>query len=218
MAGNYVSSEGFTPEPENPFVRHLLDAREIGTKSQIVKGKKGWATKATSLVDPETGEVLSDQLCLAHKTAVDRGKFIKIFVAGLQATFDLSARARKAFTAMMQVYSDEPCGPAQRNDMIIFNHRMAHESDWKPSRDVFRSAMNELCLKKFLCPVEGTVDWYWTNPTFFHRGDRLVIVNHYVTGEAAKTIPIPVGGDPDLDQLDFNGETERERRAREGRK
>ena len=215
MAHKYVTTEGIEAAPENPFVRDLLASRELGDKTQIIKGKKGWATKAATLLDPETGEVLADSLCLAHKTAVDRGKFVKIFVAGLQATFDLSKRAREALTAILQYHGTEAkCGPTQRNDIVIFPHHVAQQTAWRPSRQVYRSAMNELCLKKFLCPVQDTVDWYWTNPTFFHKGDRLVIVNHYVTGEAALPAIPARRGDPELDQLDFNGETERDRREK----
>lgn len=215
MAHNYVSSEGIEAASENPFVMDLLKAREVGDKVQIIKGRRGWATKAAHLLDPETGEVLSDSLCLSHKTSVDRGKFVKIFVAGLQATFDLSKRAREALTAILQYHGTEAtCGPTQRNDIIVFPYLVAQETAWSPSRQVYRSAMNELCLKKFLCPVAGTVDWFWTNPTFFHKGDRLVIINHFVTGEAAKaSIPAKAGGCAELDQLGFDGLTERERRA-----
>lgn len=206
----YVNSDGLTPATANPFVRDLLASRDVGTKAQILKGKKGWATKAAHLLDPETGELLEDTLCLAHKVAVDRGQFVKIFVAGLQATFDLSKRARSAFTALLNEYSDGSVGQDKRNDMVIFTQDMAAEHGWKVSRSTFRSAMNELCHKNFLCPVTGTSGWYWTNPTFFHRGDRLVVVNHYVTGDAAAAIPAEQGGDPDLDQMDFDGKTKRD--------
>lgn len=217
MAKDYVSGEGLVECEENPFLLELLGSREVGSKTNIVKGKGGWATKAAHLIDPETGEILGeDTLCLAYKTPLDQGRFVKVYVAGLQAAFDLSKRARTAFTALLNRYSnDTSCRPGARNDMVIFSQKTAEDAGWKASRQVFRSAMNELCHKKFLCPVVGASDWYWTNPTFFHRGDRLVMVNHYVTGDAAKpAVTAQTGGDPELDQLDFDGLTERERQQR----
>lgn len=185
--GYYINAEGLTPAKENPFLRDLLDSRAVGTKTQIIKGKKGWATKSMHLIDPETGELSEDTLCLAHKTPVDRGQFVKIFVAGLHATFDLSKKARSAFTALLRQYSEENVGKNNRNDMILFTILDAENYGWKVGRSTFRSAMNELCHKKFLCPVAGGSDLYWTNPTFFHKGDRLVVVNHYVVDDG-KTI------------------------------
>lgn len=214
----YMNAEGLEATRENPFLVALLKD-ELGTKTQLVKGKGGWASKAAHLLDPETGELLGDDtLCLAYKVAVDRQKFVKVFVSGLQAAFDLSKKARTAFTVMLQRYSDNSsCRPGDRNDMVIFSLADAEAGGWKVSRSTFRSAMNELCHKKFLCPVSGASDWYWTNPTFFHKGDRLVMVNHYVTGDEAKKKPalqVNNGGDPDLDQLDFNGETVRDKLKR----
>lgn len=207
MANDYVSGEGLEPSEENPFVPALLKNRAIGTRAKIVKGKAGWATKSAALVDPETGEMLGDTLCLAHKTAVDKEHFVKVYVEGLRATFDLSKRARSAFTLLLEEYNDT-ARPVLRNDMVIFSFKLARDRGWTTSQAAFRSAMNELCHKKFLCPVTGSTDWYWTNPTFFHKGDRLVIVNHYVFDEPRR----PAAGDAVLDQLDFNGETERDRR------
>jgi len=212
----YTSGAGLVPARTNPFVNDMLQSKEFGEKTRLVRGKKGWATKAATLFDPETGEVISDQLCLATKQEVDNAQFVKIFVAGLHATFGLSKRGRDAFTALLRMMMDNRYKREDTNDRVMFDIHDAEKYGWRVQRGTFRSAMNELCHNKFLCPVEGASDWYWTNPTFFHRGDRLVIVSHYINRDAEKMAADSArpAGDPDLDQMDFDGMTERERRAK----
>jgi hypothetical protein len=116
----------------------------------------------------------------------DNGAFVYINIAKLNDITSLSKRAQKAFQVLMQEYSKDTCGAKKTNDMVTFNFRMAQESEWKPSKDVFRSAINELCHKQFLCPVADAAEWYWINPTIFYRGNRLAVVNLYVQEGAKK--------------------------------
>lgn len=215
----YTTAEGIEPAKQNPFLRAFLESGAVKEKMQIVKGKKGWVAKTLDLHDPVTGELTEAAVMLATRKVVDRANHIKIYVDGLQSMFELSKRGKCALTALLKMLNEENrCGQGDRNDMISFDLDDATKYGWAVSRGTFRAGMNELCLKKFLCPVSGGNDWYWTNPTFFHKGDRIVLVNHYIvegSEEANKKPAIDVPcGDAKLDQLDFNGETERDKLLR----
>lgn len=181
MAGNYVSSKKITPKKNNPFLRNLLDSGDIKPKTKLLKGSKG------EVYDGLTGEIFTGTKCFLKETTVDEGLFVKVYKSGIKDVFQLSVRAQKAFAVLLEIYSTESCGSKKTNDMVSFNYRIAQESEWKPSRDVFRSAVNELCEKDFLCPVENTTEFFWINPTIFHRGSRLAMVNLYVAGASSET-------------------------------
>lgn len=181
MANSYISTKGIVAEKHNPFLQNLLQSGELKSKNKILKGPKG------EVYSNGAGEIFTGAKCFLKETTVDEGLFIKIYASGLKDIFNLSTCAQKAFAALTTIYSKESCGPKKINDMVSFNYRMAQESEWKPSKKVFRSALNELCKKKFLCPVADAPDWFWTNPTIFHRGSRLAMVNLYVAGASSET-------------------------------
>jgi len=203
------------PAKKNPFIAELVSTAPIKDKTRTIKTKRGFISSSMGMHDPATGEVLDGSMVMAVKTPLDRQEFVKMFARGVTQSFDLSKRGQELLRVLLLLYMSSRL-PSTTNDQIIFSYEDALNADYPRKRPTFKSALNELCFYQFLCPVAGHRDRYWINPNLFYKGDRLTLINHYVTGEATKEIS--AGGDPELDQLDFNGETERERRAREGRK
>ena len=202
------------PAKTNPFVPELIKTAPIRDKTRTIKTKKGFISTSMGMHDPATGEILDGSMVIATKSPLDREGFVKMFARGITQSFDLSKRGQELLRVLLILYMSSKL-PSAVNDQIIFSFEDALAADYPRKRPTFKSALNELCYYQFLCPVANHRDRYWINANLFYKGDRLTLINHYVTGEAAAE---PINsqrptGDPELDQMGFDGLTERERRA-----
>lgn len=213
MAEKYTSKPDVQPSETNPFVPDLVDSTsksiKMRTKGHAMQvGESGFVAQKMGLFDQKSGDILEDQsLVIAVKKAVDTEEFVKIFVGGLTALFDLSKRAYEVATCLMKSYNHGQLSGV--NDLIYFNHKEAQDQGYGRKYQTFRSALNELIAAQFMAPAAKGRDWFWINPTLFYRGDRVTVINQYVLNQDCKIVP-----DPKLDQIDmFDGKTERERLA-----
>lgn len=188
------------PSPQNPFLPELVSSAKVREKTQQIKTKRGFISRALGVHDPSTGEVLDDALVMGVKTPLDRDEFIKMYGRGLTLAFDLSKRSQDVLRVMLSLYMAAKL-PSATNDQIIFAYEDAIQAGYPRSRQVFRSALNELCHYSFLCPVSGFRDRFWINPTLFYKGNRLTLIHHYVMRESNSRIP-----DLDPNQLSFEDE------------
>ena len=215
MPTEYVKSDGLVKYGKNPFVEGLVKNAKLGLKTQgRVKTSNGFVSHERGTIDLQTGEVLDEHLVIAVKKTVDKEQFVKIFIAGLEASHDLPKQARDVFVTLLKSYNDMHMPVGGSHDLIFFSYRDAVEAGYKRKQQTFRSGMNVLCHKEILAPATKGRDWYFINPMFFYKGDRMTIFNHYVYEDKPVINVDEPNGDVELDQVSLiDGKTERQRRA-----
>lgn len=172
------------PTKQNPFMPELLNTAPVKDRAKMIRTKKGFISRNLGCHDPATGEVLDDAMVMAIRTPLDTEGFVKMFSRGITQSFDLSKRGQELLRVILLLYMTAKL-PSATNDQIIFSYEDALSADYPRKRPTFKSALNELCHFEFLCPVANQRDRYWINPNLFYKGNRLTLINHYVTGVAA---------------------------------
>ena len=129
-----------------------------------------------AVMSSETGEVL-ETAEIRRKKVVDSERFVKLFVAQLDAFFDLKPGTMKLMTALI----DELSQARYRNgDQIYLNYNRVVEYFERrgakaPAKATFFSAMAEMTEKGFVAPSVDTNLWF-INPAIFFNGDRVRFV------------------------------------------
>lgn len=213
----FSTPKDLAPQAQNPFSYDLVypkGGRKEKTKTvgYLDGGMAGWVTQRVGMTDKKTGELLPDSsLVMNVKKRVDNEQFVKFYTNGLAAIFELSPGAQKVLQALLCVYN----GPKAFGDQIYFGYQTAVDTGYAHRRQAWKSGMNELMFREFLCPSTEGEGWYWINPTLFYRGDRLVLINEFIKAPPKGTIEVkPEKPDVVLDQRNlFSGKTLREEQA-----
>lgn len=161
---------------ENPFMR------SDGSGVVVYKNKTARVdtTGPLALTDTHTGEHIAGAQ-IRRVELVDSEKFVKLYVANLDAFFDLKPGTIRIMTAVLSEVAD---ARNAHGDTIYLNYNRVKEyfesKDMKaPARPTFFSAMAEMVEKGFVAPSVDTNLWF-INPTIFFNGDRIRFVNEYV--------------------------------------
>ena len=168
---------------ENPFMR------PDGSGIVVYKTKTARVETAgpIALTDTHTGETVS--VAQVRKVElVDSDKFVKLYVANLDAFFDLKPGTIRIMTALISEIAD---ARNAHGDTVYLNYgRVKEYFEAKqikpPSRPTFFSAMAEMVEKGFVAPSVDVNLWF-INPTIFFNGDRIRFVNEYVRVKRSKT-------------------------------
>jgi hypothetical protein len=157
----------------SPELNPLLQAGDVPVKRRRVRS--GLAEK--TLVDLQTGEVTAASV-LHQIEEVDSDQFVKVFAAGLIATFELSKTAARVFQTVLQEYEKTPMhgGFADSVHLAWFDEGLSGRS-CGISEKTFQRGLKELLAKGFLAPKSPTI--FWVNPALFFKGDRVMFVREY---------------------------------------
>jgi len=167
-----------TRYPMNP----LLEATEVRSKRKTTR-----ALSRGKLIASQTGESVGDT-ALYSTREVDDATFVKVFDAGIQASFDLTGPAFKVFQLVLRLVASG----RMQNDQIVMHVSLATDatSPLRMSDKTFWRGMKELVAKRFI--AAGTIPgMFWINPHLFFKGDRLLIVNEYVRQKKKPALPQP---------------------------
>jgi len=203
---------------QNPFTYDLAYPKEGSMKvknrtvGHLTDGFGSFVTQRVGMTDKTTGELLPDSsLIMNVRKKVDAEQFVKVYISGLTAIFDLSVTAQKVLRAALCLYTD---GDNFGDELYITLSLAQSKADYPHQKSSWRSGLNELLYREFMCPSSRGAGWYWINPTLFYRGDRMVLINDYIKNGVAGTSPKlepPKAPDVDLDQQDlFTGKTKRD--------
>lgn len=161
---------------ENPFMS------EDGKGIVVYKNKYSQVETngPLAITDTKSGESVS--VAQVRKVElVDSDKFVKLYIANLDAFFDLKPGTIRIMTAVLSEVAD---ARNAHGDTIYLNYNRVKEyfsakGTKPPARPTFFSAMAEMVEKGFLAPSVDTNLWF-INPTIFFNGDRIRFVNEYV--------------------------------------
>ena len=132
---------------------------------------------AQELINPGTGEV--SHVSMIHEVIEkDDAEFVKVFAAGVAATYDLSKTGRGVFQVILDEYQRTPMhgGFADSVELFWFGDGLAGRNVGM-SQKTFQRGLKELLEKRFLAPRSPSS--YWVNPTLFFKGDRVMFVKEY---------------------------------------
>lgn len=158
----------YSPE-QNP----LLSETTIPLKRRRVKS--GLSSK--TLVDAGTGEMAATSVIHLIEEK-DQAEFVKVFAAGVAASYELSKTGQKVFQAVLQEYERTPMsgGFADCVHLVWFGEGLSGRAI-SMSEKTFQRGLKELLGKSFLYPKMPNV--FWVNPALFFKGDRAIIVKEY---------------------------------------
>jgi hypothetical protein len=162
----------------SPDVNPLMEPRSITIRRRYV--------------DSGVRRELSDSDGVVQAAAVirnieekDDAEFVKVFAAGVAASYDLTRTGQRVFQAVLGEYQNTPMngGFADAVYLSWFGDGLSGR-DVGMSEKTFQRGLRELLSKSFLSPKVPNV--YWVNPALFFKGDRVMFVREYRRRSSSK--------------------------------
>ncbi len=155
---------------ENPFVESGVFRVPTRMKSEMLE-----TAGPLAVVSPD-GETMHAAE-IRRRKVVDNDRFVKLFVAHLDAFFDLKPGTMKLMTALLDELSKTRY---VNGDTIYLNYsKVVEYFDRRgvkpPAKGTFFNSMAEMCEKGFVAPSVDTNLWF-INPAIFFNGDRVRFV------------------------------------------
>lgn len=163
----------------NPSTNPLMETTSIVLKRRHVRtGVK------QDLADASTG-VVTHAAVIHEVVEKDDAEFVKVFAAGVKASYDLTRTAARVFQVVLDAYQNEPMSGGFADSIYLawFDGGLSGR-DVGCSEDTFNRGLRELLDKAFLAPRSPNV--YWVNPSLFFKGDRVAFVKEYVRRRSDK--------------------------------
>lgn len=118
---------------------------------------------------------------------VDASKFVKVYEAGLKASYELSSAAMKVWQLVLEVTGRG----SMNSDEITLHSSLLEKAPVKMSEDTYERGLRELVAKRFL--AAHVVPYrYWVNPHFFIKGSTFNIVQRYQIAEQQLATKKPI--------------------------
>lgn len=156
----------------SPLVNPLIEPQQITTKRRYVR-----SGRAEDLVNPATGEVHG--VATIHQVEErDDAEFVKVFAAGVAASYELTKTAQRVFQVVLDQYQRTPMsrGFADHVNLFWFDGGIDGRAVDMSER-TFMRGLKELLEKRFIASKDGTA--FWTNPALFFKGDRVMFIKEY---------------------------------------
>lgn len=157
--------------PFSPVKNPLMDGYTMTTKNKMVR-----TGAASEMLNPRTGEM--QQAVVVEEQELDDSQFVKVFAAGVRASFGLSLTGARVFQAILDVYQSQPLtgGFADSIYLHFFDGGLSGRKLDLSDR-TFRRGLVELLEKGFMYPRGENL--YWVNPNLFFRGNRATFIKTY---------------------------------------
>jgi hypothetical protein len=165
----------------SPSINPLVDPQSIHTKRRYVRSGRG-----EDLINPTTGEIHG--VATIHEIEErDDAEFVKVFAAGVAASYELGRTAQRVFQVVLDQYQKTPMsrGYADSVELYWFGDGVDGK-DIGMSERTWMRGLRELLEKRFLSPK--TSSSFWTNPALFFKGDRVVFIKEYRRKERTASI------------------------------
>ena len=181
----------------SPNVNPLISSQEIVLRKGLVR------TGGYEDLINKDGEV--EAVSVIHKSMeLDDEHFVKMFAAGIAASFELDRTSQRVLTAVLAAYERAPMkgGYADWVELFWFGDGLDGQT-LDMSEKTFQRGLKDLLARGFLAPRNPTT--FWTNPHLFFKGNRVLFVTEYkrksedAAIKALPVKPLPDGlGDTDI--------------------
>jgi hypothetical protein len=170
----------------SPTVNPLIEPQQITTKRRYVR-----SGRADELMNTATGEITA-VATIYQVEERDDAEFVKVFAAGVSASYELTKTAQRVFQVVLDQYQRTPMNRGYADYVNLFWFGDGIEGrDVGMSERTFMRGLKELIEKKFIASKDGT--GFWTNPALFFKGDRVMFVKEYrrrrMAEHAAPAVP-----------------------------
>jgi hypothetical protein len=149
-----------------------MQPQQVTTKRRYVR-----SGLSEDLVNPATGEVHG--VATIHQVEErDDAEFVKVFAAGVAASYELTKTAQRVFQVVLDQYQRTPMsrGFADHVNLFWFDDGIDGRSV-DMSEYTFKRGLRELIDKAFIAPKDSAS--FWTNPALFFKGDRVMFIKEY---------------------------------------
>lgn len=182
-------------EMMSPLINPLVEPQQLKTKRRLVK-----SGRSEDLVNPATGEITG--VAAIHQIEErDDAEFVKVFAAGVAASYDLTKTAQRVFQVVLDQYQRTPMSRGYADSIELFWFGDGIEGrDVGMSERTFRRGLIELLEKRFLYPKTSTS--FWTNPALFFKGDRVLFIKEYRRRKPTDHEGLEAGGQQCLEATD----------------
>jgi len=156
----------------SPSVNPLIEPQQIQTKRRLVK-----SGRSEQLINPATGEIAG--IAAIHQVEEkDDAEFVKVFAAGVAASYELGRTAQRVFQIVLDQYQRTPMagGFADAVELFWFGNGIGGR-DVGMSEKTFQRGLKDLLSKSFIAPRSPNT--YWVNPALFFKGDRVMFIREY---------------------------------------
>jgi hypothetical protein len=173
MARTYKPKSDLSKLPYSPQINPLVEPQGVRTKRRYVK-----SGRSDELINAATGEVHG--VAAIHQIEErDDAEFVKVFAAGVAASYDLTKTAQRVFQVVLDRYQRTPMSGGYADAVELFWFGDGIEGcDVGMSEYTFKRGLRELLDKRFLHPK--TASGFWVNPALFFKGDRVMFIKEYV--------------------------------------
>lgn len=156
----------------SPTLNPLVEPQELKTKRRLVK-----SGRSEDLVNPATGEITG--VAAIHQIEErDDAEFVKVFAAGVAASYELTRTAQRVFQVVLDQYQRTPMSRGYADTVNLFWFGDGIEGrDVGMSAKTFQRGLKELLSKRFLYPKDSAS--FWTNPALLFKGDRVLFIKEY---------------------------------------
>lgn len=172
MARTYKPKSDLSKLQYSPTINPLMQPQQVTTKRRYVR-----SGIAEDLVNLTTGEVHG--VATVHQVEErDDAEFVKVFAAGVAASYELTKTAQRVFQVVLDQYQRTPMsrGFADHVNLFWFDDGIDGRSV-DMSEYTFKRGLRELIDKSFLAPKDSAS--FWTNPALFFKGDRVMFIKEY---------------------------------------
>ena len=172
MARTYQPKTDLSKLQYSPTINPLMQPQQVTTKRRYVR-----SGRSEDLINPSTGEVHG--VATIHQVEErDDAEFVKVFAAGVSASYDLTKTAQRVFQVVLDQYQRTPMskGFADYVNLFWFDDGIDGRSVGM-SEYTFKRGLRELVDKSFLAPKDSAS--FWTNPALFFKGDRVMFIKEY---------------------------------------
>lgn len=146
---------------------------------QTIKSKRRWVKsgRTEDLVNSSTGEITG--VTAIHQIEErDDAEFVKVFAAGVAASYELTKTAQRVFQVVLDQYQRTPMSRGYADVVNLFWFGDGIEGrDVGMSEKTFQRGLKELLEKRFLWAKDPAS--FWVNPSLFFKGDRVLFIKEY---------------------------------------
>lgn len=156
----------------SPTINPLIEPQQITSKKRYVR-----SGRSDDLINSTTGEIVG-VATIYQVEERDDAEFVKVFAAGVSASYELTKTAQRVFQVVLDQYQRTPMsrGFADYVNLLWFDDGIEGR-DVGMSEKTFQRGLKELLQKRFIAPKDGVS--FWTNPALFFKGDRVLFVKEY---------------------------------------